>query len=138
VPNLRVEGRGVWHTLFVRAICSFDINLGFLNKRNRDTLNTRCIAIPASGGFLLAERTGDLPHLFQEGLEAEFFEDSGELVDKANFYLKHPAFRQKIAAAGRERCLKSDYSFKSRLVEILKIIEAAIDAETNRRTPHGH
>ncbi len=122
VPNLRVEDQPVWDTLFVRAICSFDINLGFLNKMNLDTLNTRCMAIPASGGFLLAERSGDLPHLFQEGLEAEFFGDSTELVDKTRFYLKHEALRREIAAAGRERCLNSGYSFKNRMNEILHTI----------------
>jgi spore maturation protein CgeB len=123
-PNLRIEGRPVWDTQFVRAICSFKINLGFLNRQNRDTLNTRCLAIPACGGFLLAERTGDLPDLFREGVEAEFFADGAELADKAKFYLTRPAARLRIAAAGRQRCLTGGYSFENRMQEILHTIRS--------------
>ena len=107
---------------FSRAICSFDLNLGFLNKQNLDTLNTRCLAIPACGGFLLAERRGDLPRLFKEGQEAEFFESTEELIDKVRFYQKNHHLREKVAAAGRERCLRDDYSATATLKEIVDIV----------------
>lgn len=123
VPNLTIEGRSIWDKDFVRGICSFDINLCFLNKLNRDTLNTRCLAIPASGSFLLAERTSDLQELFREGEEAEFFASSEELGKKVAHYLGDVKARERIAQAGREKCLRANYSNEHRLKEIVAMIE---------------
>jgi spore maturation protein CgeB len=35
------------------------------------------------------------------------------------FYLAHEVERKQIARAGRERCLRSGYSYQDRLAEIL-------------------
>lgn len=122
LSDLIIEGRTAWGPDFVKAINSFDINLCFLNKQNHDTLNTRCLAIPACRAFMLAERTNDLKELFEEGKEAEFFETPQELFDKIIFYLKHENLRKSIAQAGRERCEKSGYSNYERLQGLLTIV----------------
>ncbi|MGP8050748.1 MAG: glycosyltransferase [Desulfobaccales bacterium] len=123
-PNLRIMGRSQYGDDYAKAICSLDICLGFLRKVNRDLQTTRSVEIPACGAFMLAERTQEHQELFQEGAEAEFFGSQEELLEKVRYYLAHEPERREIARAGRERCLRSGYSYPERLTEILSAISA--------------
>jgi len=120
--NIRIEGKAIYGNEYALAICAFDINLGFLRKCNRDLQTSRSMEIPACGGFMLAERTKQHLALFGEGKESEFFDSDDELLDKVQYYLTHPDERQRIAAAGRERCLRSGYSNHDRMREMLACI----------------
>jgi len=108
---------------YVRAICATRINLCFLRKVNRDLQTTRTMEIPACGGFMLGERTREHLALFEEGKEAEFFESEEELLAKVRYYLDHEEDRRRIAAAGRERCLRSGYSNIDHLKKIVERIQ---------------
>ena len=121
-PKIVIKGPSIYGDDYARAICSFDIVLGFLRKANRDLQTSRSFEIPACGAFMLAERTEDHLRLFEEGKEAEFFEKNEELLQKVRYYLSHEAERNQIAKAGRERCLRSGYSYHERGKEILNII----------------
>ena len=119
-----VKGNGIWADEYPKAISSAKICLGLLSKLIPETTTTRTFEIPACGAFMLAERTDEHLALFEEGKEAEFFGSGDELLDKVKYYLAHPQQRQKIAVAGRERCLKSGYSNHDRMMEMVKIISA--------------
>lgn len=108
--NLTIEVKPLYRNDYAKACCATKINLGFLSKITRDQQTTRTVEIPACGGFLLAERTDEHLDLFKEGVEAEFFSNDEEMLDKCKYYLKNEALRQKIASAGRQRCLESGYS----------------------------
>ena len=125
--RFEVGGEGQFGEAYVRVICSFDINLAFLRKVNRDLQTTRSIEIPACGAFMLAERTEEHLGLFEEGKEAEFFADDEELLRKVRYYLDHPDERKAIAAAGRERCLRDGYSNHDRMrAAIASVIELKV------------
>jgi hypothetical protein len=118
-PNLRIEPRELLGLDYARALNSFDINLCFLRKLNRDRQTTRSVEIPACGAFMLAERTEEHLALFKEGVEAEFFASDDELLDKTRYYVAHPDERRRMARAGLERCRSGRYSYSERLLDML-------------------
>lgn len=123
-PSLRriIRGSGIWGIDYAKALCCSEIGLGLLSKLIPETSTTRTFEIPACGTFLLAERTEEHQAFFKEGVEAEFFGSLEELIDKATYYLKHPADRSRIADAGRHRCLESGYSYHNRMQHVLRLL----------------
>ncbi|MBD3868992.1 MAG: glycosyltransferase [Acidobacteria bacterium] len=124
-PNLRIGESFLRGADYTRAVVGSRINLGFLRKVNRDLQTTRSIEIPASGAFMLAERTDEHLELFREGVEAEFFDSDDEMIDKCRYYLANEQKRQAVAGAGLARCRESGYSNQDRLAAILKKLGTA-------------
>jgi spore maturation protein CgeB len=111
---------GLWGESYPVALACAKIGLGLLSKYIPETSTTRTFEIPATGTFLLAERTELHQQLFEEGKEAEFFSSDDEMIDKVKFYLAHDEARRRIAAAGRTRCERSGYASVNLLSQILK------------------
>lgn len=122
-PGVRIEGRSLSDDEYARAICNFDINLAFLRKAARDEITTRSMEIPACGGFMLAERTAAHRAAFLEGVEAEFFGSTAELVEKCRAYLAQPEQARVVGAAGRVRCLRDGYGNRARLGQMLQCLD---------------
>jgi hypothetical protein len=110
---------GVFGENYRKAICGAKMALSFFSKWNRDQYTRRVFEIPACGIFLLSERTPVMQELFAEGVEAEFFSSADECFDKAMFYLKNDAARQKIAEAGYLRVTTSGHDIYSRMKQWL-------------------
>jgi spore maturation protein CgeB len=117
------QGDGVYGENYAKAICGSKISIGLLSRKAPDNITTRSLEIPACGTFMLAERTQEHLKYFREGEEAEFFEGEKELLEKCRYYLAHEEERERIAAAGREACLTSRYSYHDRMQEMMEEIE---------------
>lgn len=124
LATVKVMGNELRGGDYARGVCSFDINLNFLRKINRDLQTTRSVEIPACGGFMLAERTEEHLSLFKEGVEAEYFNNNEELLNKIKYFLTHKERIKSIAAAGYERCIVSGYSNSQRLSQAIDYIQS--------------
>jgi hypothetical protein len=110
---------------YAKALCGAKICLAFLSTWVGDTYSDRSVEIPACGGFMLAQRTATHQELFQEDVEAVFFDGDEEMIDKVRFYLRHEEARQRIARAGYEKVKRS---FPGWEVEMRKCV-TAIDGQ---------
>jgi len=109
-------------TEYAKAICAARIVLNFFSKWNLDTENSRMYEIPACGSFMLCERNEENVHVFEEGVEAEFFSSEEELISKSLYYLAHSTERQRIASAGHNKCVTAGYDYVSRMDWMLGLI----------------
>lgn len=125
-PRLRIENRPVYGDEYAKVLSATRINLCFLRKINRDLQTDRTMELPACGAFMLAERTGEHSRLFEEDVEAAYFDvnDPGELIAKVRHYLANDEQRRAVAAAGRRRALNSGYSHHDRLRWMLRQVNA--------------
>jgi len=123
-PNLIIKDQILHGQDYIKAINATKINLCFLRKINRDEVTSRSVEIPACRGFMLAERTKRHLELFKEGQEAVFFDSPQELLFLARKYLSADTEREKIAAAGRERCQNSGYDMATQLAKMLKTVSS--------------
>ncbi len=100
-----VRGQEATGDEYVRAIRGSRINLGLLSERRAgssagDQITSRTFHIPASGGFMLHERTEELLALFADGKEVATFGDTAEMIAQIDRFLADDAARLTIAAAG--------------------------------------
>jgi len=114
-----VQRRPLYGPNKLLAFASCSIALCFLRKANRDTYTDRSFEIPATGAFMLAERSSEHTLLFEEGEEIACFGSADELVQKVRYYLAHDHERARIAAAGHRRLLAGHHTYQDRLGEIL-------------------
>lgn len=115
-----IRGRALAGTEYAKGISAAKIALALLSPLVPDCCTTRSVEIPACGTFMLGQRTDEHLALFEEGREAEFFDSVEELCDKARFYLKDAHARERVAAAGRERCVRSGYSYQNYIPAIME------------------
>jgi len=88
---------------YVAAIQGAKIALGLLSHGNRDLHTTRSVEIPYAGGLLCAERTSEHLEMYREDLEAVFWKDVDECVEKCRRLLADGVLRERIRKAGMQR-----------------------------------
>ena len=116
------QGGEVYDDDYARALTGSRIGLGFLRKVCPDQHTTRTFEIPACASMLVADRTDEHRTFFEEGREAEFFSSDDELIDKLTFYCSNDGARERIAAAGHQRCITGRYAYVHRLAAALETL----------------
>ncbi len=114
-----LQSNEVYGDKYAYALSGARISVGFLRHVCPDQHTTRTFEIPACGSMMIADRTEEHCEFFAEGKEAEIFSSKEELVDKVKFYLQNENAREKIAVAGYNRCVKSKYDYKNRIIDVL-------------------
>lgn len=104
------------------AINSSKISLVFLSKRNNDTYTRRCFEIPAAKGFMLSIYTSDLAQIFSPKVEAEYFNDPNEAIEKIRYYLTNDNLRKKIAHQGYEKLLNGQHEIFDKAKQVLEVL----------------
>ena len=96
-------GPGLSGIDYARILGGSQLNLGLLSHQNRDLATTRSFEVPACGGLLCAERTSTHQLLYEENVEAVFWDDVQECIDCCVNLLASPDLCKKISVAGKER-----------------------------------
>ncbi len=98
------NGAWVWHGLW---------------PRQQNQLKARVFETPGAGGFMLTESAEGLERYYRPGEEVATFASVDELVERARYFLDHPAERDRIAQAGFART-RRDHTYEQRLPEVLQ------------------
>ena len=98
------------------------VNLNFTIPGIRTGIPLRVWDILGSGGFALTNYQPELEQYFTFGKELDVFEDTGELLEKAAFYLKHEELRQKIAGQGQQ-LVSREHNYGVRLKELFAVLK---------------
>ena len=114
------QGPAIYGDDYIKAIQLAKISLGLLSKGNRDLHTTRTFEIPYCGGLLCAERTSEHLQLYQEDVEAVYWRDVTECIEKCHKLLKNDVMRRDIAEKGRVRCLKNGIFNENNLNKMLE------------------
>ena len=108
--KLVIEDRPLWATEYARAISCFR-NLPWISlqgqPRSLDTQEHRNSGVR----WVLARRTNERAYGSVRGRKrGRVFGSQDELIQKVRYYQVHTEQRKLIAAAGRERCVRSGHS----------------------------
>jgi spore maturation protein CgeB len=132
------RGPGIVGPDYVKAIQSAKICLGLLSKGNRDLHTTRSAEVPYIGSVLCTERTGEHLAMYKEDEEAVFWSTPEECAEKCVALLADEERRNRIAKAGRRRCIASGYLNESAMRRILDVLldeNPSIAQKTELKTP---
>jgi hypothetical protein len=124
-PILQSAWRGpaMYGDDYLKPLQLAKVSLGLLSKGNRDLHTLRTFDIPYCGGLFCAERTSEHLQLYREDVEAVYWSDARECVEKCEMLLNNDRMRETIAKNGRIRCLRNG-SFNENVLE--RIIAAVL------------
>lgn len=104
---------------YTNAIAGARIALVTLNGENFDLHTTRSVEIPAIGTAMVAVRTSDHERMYQDGVEAVFFDDPADCARKCLALLAEPEKLADIAAAGHARVAANGHFNESLMKMVL-------------------
>lgn len=124
-PQLRSYYRGfALGRDFRLALTGTKIAPCLVRQANRDGHVMRTFEVPACKAFMLAERTDEHMEFLSEDKECVFFSTPDELLDKVQYYLKHPLARERIAQAGFQRIvINGENTYQDRLAFMLHQVQ---------------
>ena len=114
---------------FSKICACSKIIINFVRKPEIPSHNMRNFEIPASKGFQLCNRTGEVLNFLEEGKDIACFDSKKEMKEKINFYLKNPKERKKIIENSYKKI--KNHTYLDRVKNILNIYN-----ELNSSTPN--
>jgi spore maturation protein CgeB len=98
------------------------INLCPIFRGNVSGIPLRILDVMGCASFVLAPFRPEMDEYFKNGVEIVTYHSAGEAIEKADYYIKHPGERKKVALAGYER-VKNSFSYKKQIGEILRSLK---------------
>lgn len=125
-----IQNKTVVGDLYALAIKASRINLGILSESvggasSGDLITSRTFHIPASGGFMLHERTRESVLYYEEDKECVFFETQEELIAKVQYYLLNESERENITKSGMDRAMK-EHAIDVRANAVISFVESKL------------
>ena len=105
-----------------KVFYSSKINLNITLRSILSGIPARVFDAMSVGGFMLSNWQEEIPELFVEDKEIVTYKTPEELVDKADYYLKHESQRQRIAMNGYQK-VKRCYTYDKQLQKLLDKIK---------------
>lgn len=105
-----------------KVFYSSKINLNITLRSIASGVPARVFDIMSVGGFVLSNWQEEIPELFVEGKEIVTYKSPEELIDKADYYLRHDNERLKIAVDGYRK-VKEHYTWEHRLEKVISVIQ---------------
>lgn len=121
------EGATIFGRMYSIAIAASKINLGILSEKHPSTISgdqvtARTFNIPACGGFMIHEKTEEFLKIFTDGENAVTYSSTDDLIEKIDYYLKHPEERKRIVENAYE-FVHSYHSHHNRAEEVISVLE---------------
>lgn len=121
LPFVKCHGSVDYHTQAPFIFNQSRINLNMTIPNIKTGIPLRVWDILSCGGFLMTDYRTELLNYFESEKDIVIFEDSDELVDKAEFYLSHDSVRNKIAQSAYNKVSKQ-HTCKNRIESIFDIV----------------
>jgi len=121
-PVLRSHWRGPGlydDDSYAMAVQCAKVCIGMLSKGNRDLCTQRSFEIPHLGGVLCAERTPEHLALYEEDVQAVFWNDAGECVEQCKRLLSDEPWRNQVARSGQLRSVRNGTTNEAIVTQIL-------------------
>lgn len=87
-----------------------------------ETINMRLFEATGGGSLLLTEDIPGIVRYFEPGQEVITYTSPADVVEKINYYLAHDSERERIATAGKERCMR-EWNMQNCANRFLNIIQ---------------
>lgn len=120
--KLRIHGKPIIGTDYVKIISRHLVTIGFLRELNRDLHTTRTFEIPACFGLMLAERNTEQEKYFKEDYHSLYFDSKEELLSKVKWIMDNRSSALNIRRRGHEHCMSSGYSYRELIDFILSSV----------------
>jgi len=119
-----IHPKAIYYPDFADVLSHSQVTLGLLREEAADKHTQRTFEIPACGTLQLAPRNDEILSFFEEDKEVICFESPEELRDKADFYLKRPTERDRIARNGFEKVLSAGHTYQDRTETMLNKLKS--------------
>ena len=105
----------------LKVYYSSKINLNITLRSISSGVPARVFDIMSVGGFVLSNWQEEIPELFVENEEIVTYRTPEELVDKADYYLRHSDERVRIGVNGFRK-VQERYTYEHRINEIISVV----------------
>lgn len=105
----------------LKVFYSSKINLNITLRSIASGVPARVYDVMSVGGFMLSNWQEEIPELFVEDREIVTYKTPEELLDKADYYLRHDNERIRIGVNGYRK-VKEHYTYEHRIGKIISIL----------------